>query len=109
MLAGREKAAIAAVPARPRPGRSPTIPAARSASAALIRRAVTWAAPTAGAGSRKPHVTELTSLREGPAADQTRPPGPPAGPLSFPNPGTRPVSGSPGSPQNEPTGVNHGG
>ena len=51
-LGSRERAAIAAVPARP--GRSPPMPAARSASAAPIRRAPTWAAGTAGAGSKKP-------------------------------------------------------
>ena len=40
-------------PSRPAPGRSPSMPAARSASAAPISPAVIWAAGTAGAGSKK--------------------------------------------------------
>ena len=41
------------LPSRPAPGRSQSMPAARSASGALTRRAATRSAPTAGAGSKK--------------------------------------------------------
>ena len=47
------------------------MPAVRFASAAPMARAATWNAPTAGAGSKKAHVTELALLlREGPGGDQ---------------------------------------
>jgi hypothetical protein len=44
--------ALRSAPSRPAPGRSRSMPAARSVSGALTRRAATWSAPGAGAGSK---------------------------------------------------------
>jgi hypothetical protein len=49
-LGARERAAIALVP---EPGRSRSVPAARSASAVVMTPAATWPAVTASAGSKK--------------------------------------------------------